>query len=107
MREEKDRLDREQAVKSQQNGSNSSESENQHQPRSAIATGRTGSIGNAISMFNKAEEKPIAPIQRVSDRKSESSNKKLKFNNDCIWIYRKSQSSFQKNLNFRNQLHFQ
>lgn len=66
LREEKDRLDREQA--NQQNGTANNDSEKAHQPRSvaAIETGRTGGIGNAISMFNKAEDKPITPTQRVS-----------------------------------------
>lgn len=70
LREEKDRLDREQAtvpmLKNQQNGNSANETETRQQARKSIETGRTGSIGNAISMFNKAEDKPITPIQRVS-----------------------------------------
>lgn len=66
LREEKDKLDREQALKAQQNGNDSNNTEKQYQPRTSIDTGRTGSIGNAISMFNKAEDKPITPAQRVS-----------------------------------------
>lgn len=64
LREEKDRLDREQALKNQQNGNGVSESETRQQARKSIETGRSGSIGNAISMFNKVEDKPITPIQR-------------------------------------------
>lgn len=65
IREEKDRLDRDQALKNQQNGNGVSESETRQQARKSIETGRSGSIGNAISMFNKVEDKPITPIQRV------------------------------------------
>lgn len=75
IREEKDRLDREQALKAQQNGSVSNESENQRQPRTSIDTGRAGGIGNAISMFNKVEDKPIVPAQRVSHHKKISKRK--------------------------------
>lgn len=68
LREEKDRLDREEALKAQQNGKEHEKHEidKQHQPRTSIDTGRTSGIGNAISMFNKVEEKPIVPAQRVS-----------------------------------------
>lgn len=69
IREEKDRLDREQALKNQQNGKSEIESDIRQQSRKSIETGRSGSIGNAISMFNKAEDKPITPVQRVSLRK--------------------------------------
>lgn len=65
LREEKDRLDREQALNSQQNGNENNDSERRHQPRTPIETGRSGSIGNAINMFNKSEDIPIAPTQRV------------------------------------------
>lgn len=69
LREEKDRLDREQALQNQQNGNANNDGDRPQQPRaSAIETGRTGGIGNAISMFNKAEDKPITPLQRVSRR---------------------------------------
>lgn len=64
LREDKDRLDREQAFNSQKNGNESNDSDRQ-QLRTPIETGRTGSIGNAISIFNKVEDKPIAPVQRV------------------------------------------
>lgn len=70
IREEKDRLDREQALKSQQNGNDSNEPEKHRQPRSSIDTGRADGIGNAISMFNKQEDEPIAPTQRVSGIKT-------------------------------------
>lgn len=66
LREEKDKLDREQALNAQQNGNDSKNTEKQYQPRTSIDTGRTGGIGNAISMFNKVEDKPITPVQRVS-----------------------------------------
>lgn len=69
IREEKDRLDREQALKNQQNGKSEIESDIRQQSRKSIETGRSGSIGNAISMFNKAEDKPITPVQRVCLRK--------------------------------------
>lgn len=65
IREEKDRLDREQSL-TQQNGKSGSEPAQREQTRSAISTGRSGGIGNAINMFNKSEEKPIVPVQRVS-----------------------------------------
>lgn len=65
LREEKDRSDREQASINQQNGKENGESEKQYAPRTSIDTGRSGGIGNAISMFNKAEDKPITPTQRV------------------------------------------
>ncbi|XP_031623203.1 hematopoietic lineage cell-specific protein [Contarinia nasturtii] len=64
LREEKDRSDREQALNSQQNGNEKSDSERQQQPRTPIETGRSGSIGNAINMFNKAEDLPIAPTRK-------------------------------------------
>lgn len=66
LREEKDRIDREQAQRSSINGNNSNEGDRRSQPRTPIDTGRSGSIGNAISLFNKAEDKPIAPTQRVT-----------------------------------------
>lgn len=66
LREEKDRLDREQALKSIQNGNDTNAAEQQQPRRTSIETGRTGGIGNAISMFNKVEDKPITPVQRVS-----------------------------------------
>lgn len=68
LREEKDRLDREQALQAQQNGGEvkATEQQQHHQPRTSIDTGRSGGIGNAISMFNRAEDKPITPAQRVS-----------------------------------------
>lgn len=69
LREEKDRLDREQALTAQQNGGENKAAEQKHQPRTSIDTGRTGGIGNAISMFNKAEDKPVTPAQRVRTRK--------------------------------------
>lgn len=65
LREEKDRIDREQAQRSI-NGNSNNEGDRRSQPRTPIDTGRSGSIGNAISLFNKAEDKPIAPAQRVS-----------------------------------------
>lgn len=69
IREEKDRIDREQALKNQQNGAADNTSQVNQQPRTAIATGRSGGIGNAISMFNKTEEKPLGPPQRVKYNK--------------------------------------
>lgn len=66
LREEKDRLDREQALKNQQNGKQNDNSSNEVQSKNVINTGRSGGIGNAINMFNKAEIQPIVPIQRVS-----------------------------------------
>lgn len=66
LREEKDRLDREQASNAQQNGGEVNAVPQHHQPRTSIDTGRSGGIGNAISMFNRAEDKPITPVQRVS-----------------------------------------
>lgn len=71
LREEKDRLDREQALQNQQNGGEVKATEQQpapqnHQPRTSIDTGRSGGIGNAISMFNRVEDKPITPALRVS-----------------------------------------
>lgn len=66
IREEKDRVDREQAQQFQSNGNGVDESAQRAEPKSAINTGRSGGIGNAISMFNKAETKPIVPVQRVS-----------------------------------------
>lgn len=68
LRENKDRVDREQALNSQQNGGGEVKGTEQqfNQPRTSIDTGRTGGIGNAISMFNRAEDKPITPAQRVS-----------------------------------------
>lgn len=65
LREEKDRLDREQAQRSSLNGNDNSGGDRRSQPRTPIETGRSGSIGNAISLFNKVEDKPIAPAQRV------------------------------------------
>lgn len=65
IREEKDRLDRENALKNQQNGGDADEAAARVQSKNVINTGRTGSIGNAINMFNKSEAEPIAPIQRV------------------------------------------
>lgn len=67
LREEKDRLDREQATKSQQNGKNTDEETTSGvQSKNIINTGRSGGIGNAINLFNKVEDKPVTPIQRVS-----------------------------------------
>lgn len=66
LREEKDRLDREQALNAQQNGGEANATPQHHQQRTSIDTGRSGGIGNAISMFNRAEDKPITPTQRVS-----------------------------------------
>lgn len=66
IREDKDRLDREQASKNQQNGNENGESDKRYAPKTAIDTGRTGGIGNAISMFNKSEDKAIVPAQRVN-----------------------------------------
>lgn len=67
LREQKDQLDREQALQAQQNGGEGKATElQQHQPRTSIDTGRSGGIGNAISMFNRVEDKPITPAQRVS-----------------------------------------
>lgn len=65
LREEKDRLDRELAQRNSQNGNENGEGDRRSQPKTPIETGRSGSIGNAISMFNKAEDKPIVPAQRV------------------------------------------
>lgn len=64
LREEKDRLDREQALNAQQNGSSVEATPQHQQQRTSIDTGRSGGIGNAISMFNRAEDKPITPAQR-------------------------------------------
>ncbi|XP_055300607.1 hematopoietic lineage cell-specific protein [Sitodiplosis mosellana] len=64
LREEKDRLDRELAQRNSQNGNVNNEADRRSQPKTPIDTGRSGSIGNAISLFNKAEDKPIAPAQR-------------------------------------------
>lgn len=65
LREEKDRLDRDQSLESQQNGKEINDTEMRQQPRTKIETGRSGSVGNAINMFNKVEDKPITPAQRV------------------------------------------
>lgn len=71
LREEKDRIDRDQALNAQQNGGEVKAAEQQLPPqnqqhRTSIDTGRSGGIGNAISMFNRTEDKPITPSQRVS-----------------------------------------
>lgn len=65
LREEKDRVDREQAQQFQKNGNGVNESAQPAQAKNTINTGRSGGIGNAINMFNKAELKPIVPVQRV------------------------------------------
>lgn len=66
IREEKDRSDREQSLKSQENGTLAAEDSSSTQRKSAIDTGRSGGIGNAINLFNKPDNEPIARVQRVS-----------------------------------------
>lgn len=67
LREEKDRLDREQATQSVQTNrtETSAAAIEKPQRRGVIDTGRSGGIGNAINIFNKPDTEPIAPIQRV------------------------------------------
>lgn len=67
IREEKDRLDREQALQSQQSSrTEAAAGIEKPQRKGFIDTGRSGGIGNAINIFNKApENEPVAPIQRV------------------------------------------
>lgn len=71
-------MDREQS-QTQQNGKGGGEPVQREHTKSAISTGRSGSIGNAINMFNKAEEKPIVPIQRVSKHEKRRFDMKLKY----------------------------
>lgn len=68
IREEKDRLDREQALQSQQtNRTEASAGIEKVQRKGVIDTGRSGGIGNAINIFNKApEDESVAAVQRVS-----------------------------------------
>lgn len=67
IREEKDRLDREQALQSQQvTRTDASAGIEKPQRKGVIDTGRSGGIGNAINIFNKApENEPVAAVQRV------------------------------------------
>lgn len=55
MREEKDKIDREQALNSQQQSEVAKEAIEKPQRRNQIDTGRSGGIGNAISAFNQAQ----------------------------------------------------
>lgn len=68
IREEKDRLDREQALQSQHsNRTEASAGIEKPQRKGIIDTGRSGGIGNAINIFNKSpENEPVAAVQRVS-----------------------------------------
>lgn len=68
IREEKDRLDREQALQSQQsNRTEASATIEKPLRKGFVDTGRSGGIGNAINIFNKApENEPVAAVQRVN-----------------------------------------
>lgn len=94
IREEKDRLDREQALQSQQNGTKNAAPATQTQ-RKSIETGRTGSIGNAINLFNKADNEPVVPVQRVIFIKAIHNPSNFSFNYKNF-VYRKSQSNCRK-----------
>lgn len=70
IREEKDRLDREQALKGEatrnatENGK-SPDSITKPQRKGVIDTGRSGGIGNARDLFNKAQSPEEVPVPRV------------------------------------------
>lgn len=64
LREEKDKIDREQALNSQQQGEAVKEAIDKPQRKNPIDTGRSGGIGNAISAFNQAQTAPETAAPR-------------------------------------------
>lgn len=94
-------MDREQALNGQQKNGNSAdvakETIEKPQRKGGIDTGRSGGIGNAINIFNKAQEnETVAPVQRVNKYLCSfyTLNKCSSFS---LFLYRKNRLNFQKN----------
>lgn len=106
IREEKDRLDREQAVKGEitrnsttNSGENGKGTEQIVKPqrKGYVDTGRSGGIGSARDMFNKAQSPEEAPvIQRVCFDCSRTMPMPFHINNKLHSIFRRSQSNCQR-----------